>query len=212
MNSIENCKFCNIVKGKYNHEKIDKPFYECNNYFSVASIGALIEGWTLVVPKEHQLSMKLVYEDSVFLEFVNKIIPILSEKYGPLIAFEHGANKEGSITACGTDHAHLHIVPYTESLIMDLDNSNLNWINCDATEIKNNVGNEEYLFYYELGNKKKWEEPVGKLHILEKPISQFFRHLIAQKIGKPEEFNYKKFPNYSIAEHTQENLSKASFL
>ena len=45
------CRFCNILQKQYNYEEIDKPFFEDDNFFSISSIGSIIEGWTLVIPK-----------------------------------------------------------------------------------------------------------------------------------------------------------------
>lgn len=111
MEPFNNCRFCNIVVGKYQYAEIDQPFASNDGFVAIASIGALIEGWSLIIPKEHQHSMRNVYDKLQFKDFVETVIPLLVQQYGPLIAFEHGSNKEGSITACGTDHAHLHLVP-----------------------------------------------------------------------------------------------------
>ncbi len=200
------CRFCNIVSGQYQHADIDRPFCENDAFIAVASIGALIEGWSLIIPKKHQLSMKATYNRPELEDIMDQVIPSIVRKYRPLIAFEHGSNREGSITACGTDHAHLHLVPFSESLIPSLENSNLHWVKCHASEIASRVGNNEYLFYSEVGTKDEWRRHIGYLHILERPISQYFRQLIAARTGHYEASDYRKFPYLETSKQTRKTL------
>jgi diadenosine tetraphosphate (Ap4A) HIT family hydrolase len=206
MDQFGMCRFCNFFDGKYSHDEIDHPFVQNDSYMAIASIGALIEGWSLIIPKKHQLSMRNVYGDPGFADFCSSVISRLMRHYGPLIAFEHGSNKEGSITSCGTDHAHLHLVPFRESLIPELQNSDMQWIESHASEIASKTGNSEYLFYTELGLSFVWNDPVGHLHNLVHPKSQYFRHLLANRIGVPELSDYKKFPHLETAQQTRDTL------
>lgn len=210
MEHLSVCRFCDIVDEKYQYKGIDQPFLSNDMFIAVASIGALIEGWSLIIPKEHQMSMRNVYKKAEFQEFVESVIPLLANHYGPLIAFEHGSNKEGSITACGTDHAHLHLVPFRESLLPELQSSNLQWIQCRTSEIPDIVGNREYLFYNELQSEKVWQDPVGYLHVLERPISQFFRNLIADQLGYAEVSDYRRFPYLETARQTRRMLDSST--
>lgn len=207
MKNLDSCRFCNIVTGDYKYADVDCPFSSNDEFIAIPSIGALVEGWSLVIPKRHQLSMKSVYNHSSFKDFLSQILPILLDQYGPFVAFEHGANKEGSITACGTDHAHLHLVPLRESLLIDLQNSGLSWARCHTSEIALRTERDEYLFYYELGVNKIWHDPIGYLHILKQPISQYFRHLIATRKGLLDVSDYRKFPHIEIAKRTQQVLA-----
>lgn len=209
MISSPKCRFCEIKDEKYYYNEVDEPFASTDKYFAVASIGALVEGWTLIIPKVHQLSMKDFYSEPAFATFVKSVIPKLQQSYGPLIAFEHGANAEGSITACGTDHAHLHLVPLGESLVPKFQDAGLRWNRTKASQIASTVGNNEYLFYSDLNSNIDWQDPVGYLHILESPISQYFRGLIAENRGMSEVSNYKFFPHLDIALQTRRMLSNA---
>ncbi|MBU1657727.1 hypothetical protein KKG72_01570 [bacterium] len=197
------CRFCDIVNGNYKYQDVDKPFSENDDFFAIASIGSMVEGWSLIIPKKHQLSMRNVYSHKNFKKIINEILPLMSDEYGNIISFEHGSNEEGSITACGTDHAHLHLVPYKSSLVNDLKESGLKWEQCLSSEIKNKTANQEYLFYSDINSTTNWEDPVGYLHILEHPISQYFRHLLAKKIDKVEESDYKIFPFLENAVQTR---------
>ena len=203
----KSCRFCSIANGQYNYSKIDEPFFSNDKYMAVASIGAFIEGWTLIIPKKHMLSMQSAYMDPALNDLLEYIYPILLNKYGPLIAFEHGANEEDSITACGVNHAHLHIVPFGSSLLPDIASSGLNWDHCHISEIISKAGGNEYLFYTELSSQKSWHNAKGELHILGKPLSQFFRKLIAKRSGELKSSNYKLFPFLENAIITRRNLT-----
>lgn len=202
------CRFCDIVKGHYKYEDVDKPFIENDDFFAIASIGSMIEGWSLIIPKDHQLSMRNFYKNKNFKKIINDILPLMTSKYGNVISFEHGSNEEGSITACGTDHAHLHLVPYEDTLVNELKESGLKWEPCLSSEIKDKTGNKEYLFYTDINSTTNWEDPIGYLHILENPISQYFRHLLAKKIDKVEESDYKLFPFLENAVQTRLSFDK----
>ncbi len=209
METFSACRFCNMVEGKFLYSGIDQPFASNGAFIAVASIGAMVEGWSLIIPKEHQCSLRNVYRDSGFADFTVSVISRLVHNYGSLIAFEHGANKEGSITLCGTDHAHLHLVPFQESLLPELQNSNLKWIKSRTSEIASRSGNNEYLFYTELGTNKLWHDPVGYLHILAHPISQFFRHIIAARTGHHDAVDYRQFPNLETARQTRNMIAES---
>ena len=46
-------------------------------------------------------------------------------------------NHEGSITACGTNHAHLHIIPYEKSLLKQMfHDDSVQWIECKITDVE----------------------------------------------------------------------------
>lgn len=202
------CRFCDIRNGNFTYNEIDKPFFANKDFFAIASIGALVEGWTLIIPNEHQMSMRNLYAQNTFFDITNNIIKVMQSKYGKVIAFEHGSYMEKSPTSCGTDHAHLHLVP-TESLMHEIQSSGLLFIKCKASEIAMIAENNEYLFYCEV--ESEWNNQDGYLHILDKPISQFFRRLIASKLNISTNFDYRLFPNIDNAQITQQFLSNYFF-
>ena len=64
---MDACRFCSIANGG---EFLKKPentkIAENKAYFAISSVGALVEGWTLIVPKEHCCSMKALYSEKLF--------------------------------------------------------------------------------------------------------------------------------------------------
>lgn len=201
------CRFCSINDGKYKYGEVDSPLIANDNYYVIPSIGDLVKaGWTLIVPKKHVYSMKQLFCDPCLYDIIKETTDALRQKYGKVLIFEHGASKEGSLTACGTEHAHLHLVPFEGSLYEDIENSGLGWTTCQAFDIARLSGNSEYLFYTELDIFEKWENHVGKLHILDAPTSQFFRKLIAKRKGVEQQVDYNAYPFIDAALRTRNDL------
>jgi len=202
------CRFCDIIEGNIKGKE-NFPIHESDGYFSLASIGALVDGWILIVPKKHVLSMKELYNEEKFVNFSDYMLNSLKLQYsGPFIAFEHGPNKCGSNTSCGTNHAHLHLLPYKNSLYADMLSSGLSWESCNTSQISSIAGTNEYLFYCEISANATWGDPKGFIHILKQPISQYFRRLIAAQLNCPDEYDYKNYPRVDLAIETNRLLSR----
>ncbi|NTU70193.1 hypothetical protein HGB13_05285, partial [bacterium] len=167
------CRFCDIISGIYQYPDIDKPILINEDFYSIASIGSIAEGWTLIVSVRHVLSMKELYGRTGFLEIINQMLPVLIKKYGSLIAFEHGSNYDDSLTGCGINHAHLHVVPFKCSLLGDMFESEYDWVKVRPDEIIDVVGNNEYLFYKDIGLNENWLDNVGYVHVLNGEVSQY---------------------------------------
>ena len=68
------------------------------------------------------------------------------------------------------------------------------------------VKESEYLLYSDVTEKAETSECY--VHILKEPISQFFRKIIAKKLGCPEKYNYRDNNNLDISNATFETLKK----
>ncbi len=207
MQCTDNCRFCSIQKGEKVFDIIDAPILENENYYLLSSVGALVEGWCLVIPKEHQYSMKDHYLKKEFYAFINECIDVIKRTYSveKVIVFEHGANKFGSMTACGTNHCHIHIVPLKESLIKDIKDE-LAFEILTFGQLSTYVKESEYLLYADTTHLS--ENTQCYTHILKEPTSQFFRRVIAKKIGCPDRYNYKEYNNIDISNATFKTLQK----
>lgn len=203
------CKFCKIFFKDTKLESIDTPISTSDNerYAMIASLGSFIDGWSLLVPNKHIYSMKDCFRDREFIDFANSIIDRLSTVYQKkILIFEHGANKEGSVIACGTNHAHLHIVPYDKSILKEMREQKHDWIRCGISEISDIAKDNEYWFYAE--NVSSIEDVSGWLHIVQIPESQFFRKILAEKENVGNSFNYKEYPFVDRVQATINKLRK----
>jgi diadenosine tetraphosphate (Ap4A) HIT family hydrolase len=91
----------------------DTPLFESRSFVAIPTVGALVEGWLLVVPKTAALSFARLSTGqlSELGEFLDEIVPFIESAYGPVSVFEHGPAIANSSVGCGVDYAHLHLVP-----------------------------------------------------------------------------------------------------
>ncbi len=201
--NITECRFCQINHGNYS-ELYDQPIKRDRGYFSLTSVGAFVPGWSLIVPEIHAYSMRNEYSNPDFLVFANEWINHVRKTYNKkIMVFEHGANRCGSQTSCGTNHAHLHVVPYGKSLLDRMLNDR-EWINVRCDRIKETVGENEYLLYADVS--ERLDEATIYVHILEKEESQYFRKLLGEKVGVTD-FSYKTAPHYNDTVETYKKLT-----
>lgn len=197
------CRFCAISKGIYQYDDIDRPFASNDRFFSMASIGAIVKGWTLISPVRHDFSMRKHYGDILFHSILEETYSRLSQVYGKIVLFEHGANSSMSMTSCGTSHAHLHLVPSPVPLLSDEDGDATAWIKCSANDIASIAGDREYLFYSDLFGGFSSNLLMGNLQILQAPTSQYFRKIIADRYGLKDMYDYKSYPFLDNARDTR---------
>jgi ATP adenylyltransferase len=178
----------------------DQPFLQSEDFFAIASIGALVEGWTLVCTKAHQLNAESQYQRAEFVEFVRATAQLVRDQYGKSpVVFEHGVRCEGSLTGCGTDHAHVHVVPFDDSIERKIRMSGDPWTMVSLEEVSRATSGQEYLMY--CGNILE-AHPRTLVRRLSHPVSQFFRKVIAESLGAESECDYRKFPYYERATAT----------
>lgn len=172
----------------------DTPIFESKSFVVLPSVGALVEGWLLVVPKTPSLCFAQL-ETSAFSELealLSDIIPIVESNYGPISMFEHGAAAKASAVGCGVDHAHLHLVPVECDLQSGAQQiaPNVRW---------SSVGSFKAISDQDLTRHGYWflQQPydsggcnIGLCVEGELP-SQLFRKVIATSLGCPEEFDWK---------------------
>lgn len=187
------CRFCSYLDGRQVATPANTPWLSNANYGALISIGALVPGWTLVCPKQHETNLCSHYANQDFWRFTQSAAEHLKRLYGDVRIFEHGASHEGSATGCGTDHAHLHIVPLGFSLtkLAQISGDALTWQKCAAKNIPQIVGESEYLF---VSDNLNGRNTSGLVAILNMPVSQFFRRIIAKQLQKPEVYDYKVHP------------------
>lgn len=160
----------------------DYPFcmntrFKNNNIYVQVDISPLCRGHILIITKEHYLNF---YEtpDGIKKDtkkIMNTIIKLYRELYNSdTLFFEHGSAKSGYAGA-SIDHAHLHCVPYNNSINNDLDKLLGKAIECDIFA-HSTFKNEFSYIYTENSNNKK-------IYKVEKLPSQFLRKLMSEKIN-----------------------------
>jgi ATP adenylyltransferase len=187
----------------------DRPLFESENLVAVPSLGSLVEGWLLIVPRAHFISTGS-FDRSLERElaaFKREIWARLETVYGEVCAFEHGPYAPRRQAGCGVDHAHVHLVPLSFDLAKaalpflstDADWTRASWSDCSRA-IEREV---DYLFV---------EQPlgVGRIAVADRFGSQILRKAIATAIGKPREFDWREYPQQHVIDSTISRLSVAA--
>lgn len=176
----------------------DQPITETANFVVVPSLGSIVPGWVLVVPKcalttFRDLPSGLHDECRVL---VNEMCAAVRTKFGSVAAFEHGGDR-GSPTACGVDQAHLHLAPLNFDVVAACeDDHSMEWQRFSSFFLPFDAvyGSGEYL-YAANGDATL----VGRVHA---PVSQWFRRLIASRCGLADQWNYREYAFHSNIRRT----------
>jgi diadenosine tetraphosphate (Ap4A) HIT family hydrolase len=174
---------------------------ETENFFVVPTMGALVPGWVLIIPRAHQLNIGCLTMShrAELRTLVERFTVELSREFGPVTLFEHGPSVEGTEVGCGVDHAHLHLVSLPFSMqhaVADFREVPLPWMKvmrgdglppCDLVA-------PYYWYRDQSGSEFSSSAPSG--------ISQLFRRIIAGFVRRPSQFDYRHFPNQGNAAET----------
>jgi ATP adenylyltransferase len=97
----------------------NQVLHETAHFVVLPTLGMLVEGWLLIVPKKEHLNFGQL--SSVEIEDYRQLTDYLHEFYRACysepVVFEHGPAMARTSVGCGVDYAHRHIVPLDFSLI-----------------------------------------------------------------------------------------------
>lgn len=206
---MNTCCLCSHLTTSAPIEPWNKPLFESPNFVALPSLGSLVEGWLLLVPKTHFLNMGALPDHlaSELEIFKRSIGEQLQSRYGPICVFEHGPSTPNKSVGCSVDHAHLHLVPIDFSLIDaaipflpdDVVWTSANWDDCQAAFLEH----RDYLYM---------EQPMGSGMITFHGAfgSQVFRKAIAARTGAIQQFNWREYPQTETIRRTVLGLSDFS--
>ncbi|MCK9365483.1 MAG: hypothetical protein M0P74_18015 [Syntrophales bacterium] len=190
---MTNCRLCSDLLYQGSAKSWNEPLFESPNFVALPSLGALVEGWLLLVPKKHFICMGAL-PDSVATEMQEVkhfLCSVLQQYYGQVAAFEHGPSRPNCSVGCSVDHAHLHLVP----VAFDLSSAaapflpkDVHWSAAGLKECRTAFGQgEDYLYF---------EQPIGAGRIARHKDfeSQIFRRAIAMQTGAFNQFNWREYP------------------
>jgi diadenosine tetraphosphate (Ap4A) HIT family hydrolase len=184
------CRFCQVFSSDAPTEEI---FDVGNAISAVASVGALVPGWTLVIPNEHALSLATLpsqrrIEVMEAVETVRRDISSYFRK--PAFVFEHGPSSQDSDVSCTTAHVHIHVVPI-EGDVFRSAARNFPIESAWQAATLYSLGELEGLDYL-LASSGPDDLRLAALRM---GISQYFRRVIALMIDRPGCWHWNEFPN-----------------
>lgn len=188
------CALCDGLNATVQRRDWNEPLFETPNFVVLPSLGALVEGWILVVPKRHAIAVGALADPLVseLQEVKTKVASALGAHYGSTIcAFEHGPNQAGCSLGCGVDHAHLHLVPIEfdlQAAVRPFIAAHTQWRPATMEDCRAAFeAGSGYLYF---------EQPIGSAHISVGADfgSQLFRRAIATRIGAADQFSWRDHP------------------
>ncbi len=196
LNPLSGCRFCGYLKnGTVNSEQWT-VVAETEHLVAVPSVGPLIPGWLLVIPKEHALSFGAIDADTLaaLMADIDRIAAGWHDLFGPLTWFEHGPAEARSSAGCGIDHAHMHLVPTGQldlltgarELFAKLVFSEIAGLEAAAAPV---VVGDSYL-YLRTPDERSWLARSRDIP------SQAFRQVIANQQGSRAKYDWKTFPHH----------------
>jgi len=190
----------------FSEERFDRPLAESDHFCCVASLGSILPGWVLITPKRPMINLATLTESegADITRFLAKIRAALEPRFGATCLFEHGATAFGSTTGCGVDHAHLHVVPIPPERFEAALSKLHDWQPTIAMlPHELNETAVDYLWYSAAGN--------SKVALPSQPVSQFFRRVVANAAGCPEQWDYHAHPFTENMKATQATLMAAFY-
>jgi diadenosine tetraphosphate (Ap4A) HIT family hydrolase len=169
----------------------DTEIADSPNFSVVPSLGSLVPGWLLIVPRRPTLNLAALSNDekAELRVLASQLRSRLANLSGEIFEFEHGGQYHGSAMGCGLDQAHLHVVPLPFDLVRVAKETSIGsvvWMsseNCADPWARIPAG-QEYL----LARSAAGSTLIG---LLQSPVSQWFRRLIAQQLYCSENWDYR---------------------
>lgn len=183
------CRFCNIVKKNDVSLIYDTVLYKTDNFLVIPALGSLVPGYVMIISCKHIHSMaylsnieldeltSLITYIKKYITYKFNVTPILFEHGSAVGCFEKSANS--------VDHAHLHIVPIKLNKEAKIIQSSDLFKISNLKTIKAYKDNP-YLLY--INNKNTFY-----LSQKESLPSQYMRMWIAEEVGIPLKWDWKKF-------------------
>lgn len=187
------CRLCKAITLGPAVERWNQQLMESPNFVVLPSVGAMVEGWLLIIPKDHYLSaaaMPYVLVEELH-ELKDDVAHILAPLFGSIVAFEHGPSRPSCEIGCGVDHAHLHLVPFAGDLELltrpQLPEDSV-WEIISPADVTT-FRDLDYLYF---------EQPLGSARITAglNYGSQVFRRAVAGFMHRTDEYNWREFPEY----------------
>lgn len=167
------------------------PIMNTKNFIVRGNLGSIVHGYHLVLPKKHILSMSSLTQEEIpdYIETINDMRKLYEEIYQKKpIVFEHGTNDISKPKASSVVHAHTHIVNHNYSAEQQI---------IDYLGLKEVSSIEEMLRIGQGKNYISYISPSDRYYIgsPQQEESQIMRKFIANDIGKPDEWDWRKYPH-----------------
>jgi ATP adenylyltransferase len=178
-------------------EYVRRVVLESAEFAVIPSLGALVEGHVLVLPKAHVRSFAQLGTSAGETEsFLERARLAVESAYSPPQIFEHGTGARSPQPACSVEHAHIHLVPCEVDLFARLaDRFSWSRVGGEA-ELAELVGDGEYL---RIGVEGGWMVARGGEGF---PSQLLRRELLGALAGPERDWNWRTSPRPELVAST----------
>jgi len=198
---LGSCRFCEKLAGDGPVNTNWTVVAETDHLVGVPSVGPLVPGWLLALPREHHLNFAEVigHNPGVDCELAG-LAKRWEKLFGPLTWFEHGPKEAGSDVGCSIDHAHMHLVPLAEMNLVSAAEVHLEAIRFASIEtfsdIQDAIRCDRSYLYIRLPDGTQWLAPSDSIP------SQSLRRAIAIEQGRADEWDWNDSPGQDLLTDT----------
>ena len=166
----------------------------------IPTVGAIVPNWVLVIPRRPVLSLStLSHEQRSGVVQLGEHAASIMGSLDDAVFFEHGPLTSNSPIGCGVDQAHLHVINSDMDFVTSaLNDEDVAWRSASSVDAWQALCGSEYYFL-----RARAGTFVGTPRVR---ISQFFRRHIAQAAGVPEQWDYRRWPQYNNVRRTYERF------
>ena len=188
--SPSECLLCKIQKGDTEHQ--EHILYESKHFYVVPGTGAFFEGYVMIVPKKHIMSVALMEPNELedFFQVLDDMRYLLHSIYGkPVFAFECASGRTGEGKhKTSIVHAHVHLAPTEMPVLEEVRKSGVRpWLM--SPDDFSSYGETPYMLYITQDNE--W-------YITDNPHAYFPRQhprqVLANWMGDYAHYNWRIYP------------------
>lgn len=198
---LEDCRFCNefqIGKTEFMGDVLERILFQSDNFYVFPSLGQIVEGYLLISPKEHYISIAQL-PDKLYNELEEvqeKTIKILVREYQEPIFFEHGPISEREKGGCCIAHAHLHAVPAKADLLKRLEKH----FSYFKISLYNELPKDMQYLFFQNNQRERFVIPIREII-----PSQYLRQLLASELNI-KKWDWRLYPEFGRVKNVIKKL------
>lgn len=201
-------RFARLLSGERNEDFLhDQVLLEDRDWVVAPSLGALVPGWLIVLPRRPALNFRRWSDgggDPIsVLSAVALRLGLQTEDY---VWFEHGPGELGTTVGCGVDYAHLHMLirpPFALETLIEgaVAGADIQWTESRANDAFSGLPSHASYLVIGGGDRAVFAENVESVG------SQYLRRVVSRITGNESQWNYRLHPQHQNVALTARSVS-----
>lgn len=209
---VDTCLICDLLRGETwvpfrtlfsVEEAPSELLFESENFAIIVDVGPIIEGYCLILCKEHVPSLACLSPEqfSELAHMKQKLQTAMQATYGDPVFFEHGAASFSRSAGCCIDHAHLHAVPTKIDILPYLRRIFHFEPLASQQEVRKLARKVGYLFY---------ENQQGQMFLAKENVvpRQYLRRVLSHLQGNAAPWDWRDYIRFAQALETKGKIRR----